>query len=571
MITNEKINWRWLLVGFLIGCILFLILVKAKRAEAADVSRLGKAYRHIISNEKLDSMPYYFISGDVFLFSDAPIAFTNTAYTQYPDYPYMATGSYKFYRYNFSSETYACENKVLIVPENFTSGTYFNYSLYLNAKLHAHAQKLEDPSLVVNITIDGVTYTVSEYYKYYLGLRYSDGSIRLLFSDTAFTSGMIDLYNREYKVNGSGRYVQYYCGPGAGSTFVNSRSERIGPATFILGPNNDHICNYYIFDSGDLLDVWSPAKESFNTNEVLTSKDLFSVMPDELLNYNYCIVFRQDSLQAYDDRIIFYGWNETNANLYIMRNNSQIAALTNKSVVTDYITAYYDLAINKWVVSDDVILGATKDHSYNLPIIYHSDVNLLVCEDEWRIWDSVGYMGDSNRPIVSFEEPDEDDGILSRIFKGMEKLMQNLFVPSSGFLNSKVAYMKSKFVFYESICDTINVVVDFFKETDYSEPPKFYIDLSKSRSKYDYGDKAVCLDMSWYEEYKPAGDAFISAVLWLVFAWNTFRNLPNIIAGIGAGGNVTTSIIKASQPSEPQASAISKNAMKEGRNYTRGL
>ena len=44
--------------------------------------------------------------------------------------------------------------------------------------------------------------------------------------------------------------------------------------------------------------------------------------------------------------------------------------------------------------------------------------------------------------------------------------------------------------------------------------------------------------MSWYSEYKPNVDAFISACLYLAFFWNLFKNIPSILQGVATGGNI---------------------------------
>jgi len=36
----------------------------------------------------------------------------------------------------------------------------------------------------------------------------------------------------------------------------------------------------------------------------------------------------------------------------------------------------------------------------------------------------------------------------------------------------------------------------------------------------------------------------LSGILWLVFAWNTYKNLPNIISGVSSGAVATASIIQ---------------------------
>lgn len=71
-----------------------------------------------------------------------------------------------------------------------------------------------------------------------------------------------------------------------------------------------------------------------------------------------------------------------------------------------------------------------------------------------------------------------------------------------------------------------------FNEASYDEPPKVYINFKLAESKYDYGGQAYCLDMSWYQRYKPTVDSWLSAWLWITFAWRVYVKLPNIINGV---------------------------------------
>ena len=91
-------------------------------------------------------------------------------------------------------------------------------------------------------------------------------------------------------------------------------------------------------------------------------------------------------------------------------------------------------------------------------------------------------------------------------------------------------------------------------------PPSITVNLSAARSKYNYGDTAICLDMSWYGEYKPYVDTFLSAVLWLTFVWNTFKNLPAIISGVVTAANISTEISKASEPKPVEMPKFASNA-----------
>lgn len=59
-----------------------------------------------------------------------------------------------------------------------------------------------------------------------------------------------------------------------------------------------------------------------------------------------------------------------------------------------------------------------------------------------------------------------------------------------------------------------------------------YIDLGASRGPYDLGDVVPFVDLRWYEEYKPTGDALLSAFMWAAFIWRMFVKAPGIVSGM---------------------------------------
>lgn len=107
-------------------------------------------------------------------------------------------------------------------------------------------------------------------------------------------------------------------------------------------------------------------------------------------------------------------------------------------------------------------------------------------------------------------------------------------MPDPVVIEDKWNSIRQRFVFADSISNTANVIGDFFKNTDFNEPPKISIDLGKAESEYDYGTTSFALDMSWYARYKPTVDVFLSAWIWLVFLWRLYIKLPNIINGVGS-------------------------------------
>lgn len=111
--------------------------------------------------------------------------------------------------------------------------------------------------------------------------------------------------------------------------------------------------------------------------------------------------------------------------------------------------------------------------------------------------------------------------------------ISDIFIPDQDFLDEKFAKLKDKFSFWESIADTWRVFLNLIESTDFSEPPVVTVHISNYQGRYDFGDQATILDLSWYAPFKDAGDLMINAFIWLFFLWNLFRRLPEIISGSG--------------------------------------
>ena len=124
------------------------------------------------------------------------------------------------------------------------------------------------------------------------------------------------------------------------------------------------------------------------------------------------------------------------------------------------------------------------------------------------------------------------ENALSSLLDGLLEGIKDIFVPSEDYVSDRWDSIRAKFSFADSISETAGIIVRFFKETAFNEPPKIYIDLGKAESKYDYGGQTYCLDMVWYERYKPTVDVFLSAWIWLVFLFRVYTKLPAIINGV---------------------------------------
>lgn len=106
-----------------------------------------------------------------------------------------------------------------------------------------------------------------------------------------------------------------------------------------------------------------------------------------------------------------------------------------------------------------------------------------------------------------------------------------IFVPSVDFLTEKVEAIRSEYAFADSIISAGELVGGTLQSLE-TEPPVIYIDLGAARGSYYLGGVEPFIDLRWYAEYKPTGDALISALLWIAFIWRLFIKLPGIISGM---------------------------------------
>ena len=106
-----------------------------------------------------------------------------------------------------------------------------------------------------------------------------------------------------------------------------------------------------------------------------------------------------------------------------------------------------------------------------------------------------------------------------------------MFVPSADYLSAKVDAIRAEFGFADGIIAGAEMIRDMFSGLD-PEPPVIWIDLTATRGSYYIGEKVKFLDMTWYAEYKPTVDKLLSALIWIVFIWQTFKRLPGIISGV---------------------------------------
>lgn len=137
------------------------------------------------------------------------------------------------------------------------------------------------------------------------------------------------------------------------------------------------------------------------------------------------------------------------------------------------------------------------------------------------------------------------DGILSipeTIAEKFKELLNLLFVPSEEFMNEKFTPITDKFSFVWDIKDFVFEMVDTIMVSS-ETPPTITVHLAGVAGGR-YGSQDVTIDFKWYEPYKPVGDALLSGMLFLCYAWNAFMHLPSVFNGASSSASVATSIAK---------------------------
>jgi hypothetical protein len=119
--------------------------------------------------------------------------------------------------------------------------------------------------------------------------------------------------------------------------------------------------------------------------------------------------------------------------------------------------------------------------------------------------------------------------LLNTLKDGLLTGIQALFVPSNDCISSNIDGFQNHFKFITAFKGIGDFIQDFKNTT---EAPSIEADLGAySRNDYKFGGKVKFIDMSWYTPFKSIGDGIITAFVYIFFAWNVYRKLPDIIQG----------------------------------------
>ena len=132
-------------------------------------------------------------------------------------------------------------------------------------------------------------------------------------------------------------------------------------------------------------------------------------------------------------------------------------------------------------------------------------------------------------------------GGISEIITSILEELQNSTNKVTEILKWLFEYNKADFVEqFNGLRDRVPIVdtmVDFATNTASifygigTKPPIIYIDLAAAEGDVDWGERVVFLDLTWYERYKPYGDAVISSFLWAWFGWRLLHTIPGMLNG----------------------------------------
>ncbi len=145
---------------------------------------------------------------------------------------------------------------------------------------------------------------------------------------------------------------------------------------------------------------------------------------------------------------------------------------------------------------------------------------------------------------------------LSSAVNTIRSFLEDLFIPDPELINKEVELLHSKFIWYESVKDLVNDVVENIIALDGQEPGQVYLNIPSNNSLTFGGlggSKPIAIDLSWFAAYRSTVHLIFSAFLWIMYVWRLLHILPGIINGAaGAAGAIgsASSSFSSHAPSE---------------------
>lgn len=126
--------------------------------------------------------------------------------------------------------------------------------------------------------------------------------------------------------------------------------------------------------------------------------------------------------------------------------------------------------------------------------------------------------------------------IVSAITNAVQSIIngiQNIFIPSPGFLDDQLAEIQASFAWYD---DIKQIGADFsgaMENQANASAPVISIPTLSSRGHVYTARSEMVLDLSDYQESVVSVRAILSVLLWIFFLWRLYCRLPDIIHGSG--------------------------------------
>ena len=143
-----------------------------------------------------------------------------------------------------------------------------------------------------------------------------------------------------------------------------------------------------------------------------------------------------------------------------------------------------------------------------------------------------GTVTDTNTSIL-----DAIKSIPQRIIDGIGEMLKSLFIPSDASIAEVKTMLDEKVPAVADLKTWSNDLTYIMEHPEnYASTLEFEVDFGKANTYWDYGgSKTSMIKMDWYFNYKDKVDSIIIGIAWLVFLWNLYGQLPNIISAVGSG------------------------------------
>lgn len=181
------------------------------------------------------------------------------------------------------------------------------------------------------------------------------------------------------------------------------------------------------------------------------------------------------------------------------------------------------------------VLDVPQTLGQDLSIPYTDAIGLGTGEialEDVAVLNPSGTVTDTNTSIL-----DAIKSIPQRIIDGIGEMLKSLFIPSDASIAEVKTMLDEKVPAVADLKTWSNDLTYIIEHPEnYASTLEFEVDFGKANTYWDYGgSKTSMIKMDWYFNYKDKVDSIIIGIAWLVFLWNLYGQLPNIISAVGSG------------------------------------